>query len=255
MDKEKKKLRVLSAEKKTVLPEVLPDPRRPAADRAPAPRARTLAHMQKLLATATAMGVSATACTKQQDPAPKTTPISPESTDAQATNEQPVDAGMMVVASASAIPSSSTSTTAPSTTAAKIPPPPLTPTGYAVVDPMPPPVHCPNIAPLVHPTVKFTPFGNGAMDVVVHFPNPTGRADYKYVKDAEATSYGATVTKTDVRADGVTVTARLPGDATSNVTVNVKGTCTKGPGTLSASISWKGAAGPSTKATITLYEH
>lgn len=160
----------------------------------------------------------------------------------------------MTVASASAI-TSATAAPTTTTTAAKIPPPPLTPTGYAVVDPMPPPVHCPNIAPLVHPTVKFTPFGNGAMEIVVHFPNPTGRADYKYVKDAGAVSYGATVTKTDVRADGVTVTARLPQDATSSITVNVKGTCSKGPGTLSASISWKGQATPNTQATVTVYEH
>jgi hypothetical protein len=56
----KKKLRVLtSGDAKTVLPEVLPDPRRPAAAaegaRTPgSPRARTMAHLQKLLATAAA---------------------------------------------------------------------------------------------------------------------------------------------------------------------------------------------------------
>lgn len=60
----RKKLPVLTAEggstgDKTVLPEVLPDPRRPNTS-ASSPRSRTLAHMQRMLATATAVAIAGT---------------------------------------------------------------------------------------------------------------------------------------------------------------------------------------------------
>jgi len=56
----KKKLRVLGSEpQKTVLPEVLPDPRRPSSPNAP--RARTLAHMKTLLAVSASAAAMACA--------------------------------------------------------------------------------------------------------------------------------------------------------------------------------------------------
>jgi hypothetical protein len=61
---EKKKLPVLTSAPKSVLPEVLPDPRR--ARQVSAPRSRTVAHMQRLLATAAAAMATTAACAKDR---------------------------------------------------------------------------------------------------------------------------------------------------------------------------------------------
>jgi hypothetical protein len=211
-DETKKKLRVLTSEK-TVLPEVLPDPRRPTGHAAP-PRARTLAHMQRLLATAAAVSVAGSlSCGKES----KTTQggcNKPKEVNANApdggdvANDTPDANGM----------------------------------GYAVVDPMPMPAYCRGIDALIHASAKVVEQPNGATHVIVTFPLPKDRADFKYVSDAPVVGYGGSVVKSEHKADGLVVTmkADVASNPSSYMTVSVKGTCNQGPTTLSASISWAG---------------
>ncbi len=197
-----KKLPVLSNATKSVLPEVLPDPRRPKEQSAP--RSRTVAHMQRLLATAAAVGVATVSCGKEK------TATDP-SGERQGCGKKPGSSGD---------PSSSSGQSS----------------GYAVVDPMPPPAHCPDVAPTVKATATWIQGDGGALLLDVFFPNPP-RADYKYVKDAQPTVYTGTMTSHTVKDDGVHVFV-TPDPTAKNTSVSVKGTCDKGPGTLTANVSW-----------------
>src|SRR5436190_21723735 len=117
MTEGKKKLPVLASATKSVLPEVLPDPRRPKE--LSAPRNRTVAHMQRLLATAAAVGVATVSCGKEK----------------AATDPSGEHKGCGKKGSSSGDQTSSS--------------------GYAVVDPMPPPALCPDVAPTVKATATF----------------------------------------------------------------------------------------------------
>ncbi len=215
-----KKLRVLgnAGDAKTMLPEVLPDPRRTAAPSGP--RARTVAHMQRLLAAATALGVvgaagaTTTACGK-------TTKVPGEDDAKDGGGKANPDQG-----------SSSGNSS-----------------GYAVVDPMPPPAHCAGVAQLVRATAKFVKAGKD-VHLVVRFPNPVGRDDFKY-NGKVATTYGGNVVGTDAKPDAVTVTLKPDADATT-ATVGVKGNCNAGPSSILANVRWSGPIDEKTTPTITL---
>jgi hypothetical protein len=206
----KKKLPLVDGPGKTVLPEVLPDPRRPR-DAPSAPRSRTVAHMQRLLATAAAVGVASFSCGKER-----------------AANDGTVErgCGKGKRAGSSGDPNASSGGTS---------------SGYAVVDPMPTPAHCPDIAPLVKATAKFVAGDGGGVLLEVRMPKPEGRADYNYIADAQPVIYGGTLVKRAIKDDGVDVTVRPDANATT-VMVSVHGRCDKGPGTLAANVSWKGPA-------------
>jgi hypothetical protein len=206
---------------KTMLPEVLPDPRRPSFKDGgiSAPRHRTMAHMQRLLATAAAVGV-ATAGAGTIAALGATTAGCGKSTKVPDGND--------------AKPDNNGNTS-----------------GYAVVDPMPPPAHCPGIAQLVAASAKFVVADGGEPLLVVRFPNPKGRSDYKFLEGAPSVAYGGIIAKTDVKPDAVTVTIK-PEAAAANVTVTVKGHCDAGPSNVMARITWTGPIKATTSASISL---
>lgn len=110
--------------------------------------------------------------------------------------------------------------------------------GYAVVDPVPPPAHCPEIGPLIKAQAVFVE-NEGVLQLVVTLSMPPDRPDFKYVADAPVVVYGGTLVKSEVKGDGVTATLTVPSTATS-VSVSAKGVCNQGPSTLSASVNWNG---------------
>lgn len=206
---------------KTMLPEVLPDPRRPRG--AASPRGRTIAHMQRLLATATAAATAAASVAA-------------------------------VAGTGAAVAACGKTTKRPDESKGKSsgnpgePPPP--PTGYAVVDPMPPPAHCAGVAKMVRATAKFVKAGNDVV-LVAHFPKPVGRSDYTYSGTA-ASVYGGEVLSTDAKPDAVTVTVK-PEAGVRNVNITVKGNCDAGPSSVMATVIWaEGAVSERTAATIGL---
>lgn len=220
MEKPKKSLPLVT---KTMLPEVLPDPRR-AAGGSSAPRHRTMAHMQRLLATAAAMGVASGAIGTAGVAA--------------------AGAAATGCGKSTKVPDANGGTTTPENNGNT--------SGYAVVDPMPPPAHCPGVAQTVAASAKFVAgdAGGGPL-LVVRFPNPKGRDDYKYLKDAVSVSYGGTVVKKEVTPDAVTVTVK-PEPTAQNATVTVKGHCDAGPSNIMAQVTWTGPMKEGTVATINL---
>jgi hypothetical protein len=209
-----KKLPVLG-QTKTVMPEVLPDPRHARATSSP--RARTMAHMQRLIATAAALGVT-TGASALELGCGKTTKVPGESDDAGGTGAKPPDTGNT--------------------------------SGYAVVDPMPPPAHCAGVAKLVRASAKFVKQANGELYLEVRFPNPVGRDDFKY-NNKVATSYGGTVSSTAQKPDAVFVVVKPDANAT-NATITVKGNCNAGPSSVMAHVTWTGPITEKTAPTISL---
>ncbi len=120
-----------------LMPEVLPEPR-PMIGAGDA-RTRTMAHMQRLLATVAAAGAAASACAQQPSPvsAPIDTGNGPNfasNRDADATTET------------ATAPDASETTESTDTDTTPDAAPATTMTGYAVVDPVPPPSVCPQAA-------------------------------------------------------------------------------------------------------------
>lgn len=179
-------------------------------------------HMQRLLAAAAAVGVASFACGKEKAPNDPST--------------EPNGCGKK----SKPIQDPNTSSGGSS--------------GYAVVDPMPPPAHCPDVAPNVKATATFEQGDGGKLVLKVHFPMPIGRSDWSYVKDSPPMTYTGALVASEVKADGVhvVVTPDLTG---RNANVSVKGNCDKGPGTLSAMISWTGDPKPGMTANIYLAEY
>lgn len=215
-DTKKKKLPVLG---KTMLPEVLPAPARAAAPPSvSSPRARTMAHLQRLVATAAALGIT-TGASALEIACGKSTKV-PGDTEGDGKGGPPV------------------------------PPNKGNTSGYAVVDPMPPPAHCAGVAMLVRATAKFVKGDAGGLLLEVRFPNPVGRSDYKFLGTV-ATSYGGKVVKVEGTPDGVTVRLEPEPNVTST-TVTVKGNCNQGPSNVMANVSWTGPITEKTAATINL---
>src|SRR5689334_15926869 len=146
----KKKLPVV--ETRTVLPEVLPDPRVSRA-RSPAPRQRTIAQMQRLMTMGAAVGI-AFGCGK--------------TTGTPATNGGE-SRGCGKGGRATAKDDAGTTTNA---------------TGYAVVDPVPTPAYCPNVAEKIKATAVAAQGDAGEVVIDVYFPLAIDRPDVQYVKDA-----------------------------------------------------------------------
>lgn len=199
----KKKLPVVTRDERTMLPEVLPDPRAARA-RSTAPRQRTIAHMQRMLTMGAAVGL-AFGCGKTTKPA-EAGGESRGCGKGSATND---DAGANNV---------------------------TTSTGYAVVDPVPTPAYCPNLAQKIHATALAVESDAGDLLVDVYFPLVGDRPDVKYVADATPVAYAATVVQTWHQKGGVTVRVKPQGD-TQNASVSVKIMCDHGPGTISANLS------------------
>lgn len=186
-----------------MLPEVLPDPRGARA-RSAGPRQRTVAHMQRMLTMGAAVGL-AFGCGKTTKPADG----AGESRGCGKGGAATDDAGANNV---------------------------TTSTGYAVVDPVPTPAYCPNLAQKIHATALAVDGDAGDLLVDVYLPLIGDRPDVKYVADAAPIAYNATVVQTWRQKGGVTVRLKPQANAQS-ASVSVKIMCDHGPGTISANLS------------------
>jgi hypothetical protein len=173
-------------------------------------RARALIHMQRLLATsAAAMAVSETAChtgSKTNDAGSDATAFGPPAVDVDASvassviNNDAPDANVVVSERNH---------------------------GYAVVDPMPRPAHCPDVA--AH--MKATAAKSGD-NIVLRVNNAGGFSNFKYDKDQKPVVYGGTYVKHSLEASGTMVVTVKP-NGTDYASVSLKGTCSKGAATIS----------------------
>ncbi len=199
-------------------------------------RARTVAHMQQLLATATA----AVACTKPDTQTVTITPLPtvPASTDPNASPPPPPTP----IASATFNPPPS-------------PPPPPDPSGYLVVDMLPAPARCLGVAASSKASGRFRRDGsNLVLDVTVTLPK-TGAAQSTFTGVAGA--WPGQVVSSSFDGSKTIAHVRLsPGtSASTGAGVQLSITCAGGAGTLNVSASFASPPNESTTPTFSLHDY
>lgn len=197
--------------KKELMPEVLPAP--PPRESG-SPRQRTLGQMNRLLAMA-ATGAALGACSK---PAPReqgsTVVNVPQPKDSATGDDTPPPRG-------------SASVMIPPTE----PDVPPEPTGYAVVDPMPPPARCVGLASGIKVTTKWKSATTIEVDLAT--PSMSG-AQYNAAEAPQI--YGATIKKKTISAKRITLLVEIaPG--TSGFSASVAASCPAGPQHVSVSVT------------------
>jgi hypothetical protein len=202
--------------KKELMPEVLPAPTPRLSG---TPRQRTVGQMNRLLAMA-ASGAAIAACSK---PAPReqgsTVVNVPQAKETATGDDKPPP------------PRASGSVMVPPTEP-EVPP---EPTGYAVVDPMPPPARCAGMASGIKVTTKWK--NATTLELTLGTPTMSG-SRYDLVEAPQV--YGATLKKKTVTAKQVTLVLDLPA-GTQGVSASVAATCSAGPQHVSVYLSANGA--------------
>lgn len=198
-----------------ILPEVLPAPTAtPQSD----VRARTLAHMQRLLAATAVMPL---ACTKA-DTQPTQTVTIPSATASVAADS---------TTHGTLIPETHPSATATATAPVDV--------GYAVVDPMPAPARCMGLAAASRATATFTADATGPV-LDVHVTLPSGSAWSGTSFSGQPSPWSGQLVSSSV--SGATARARIrPTAGTTTLGVSFTVTCPAGPGTVSITATFPAA--------------
>jgi hypothetical protein len=208
-----------------LLPEVLPEPKR-AASSGGGVRARTIAHMQRLVAAAAA-GTSLAGCTREgslQDDHHATTGGSTVPTAPSGAHLDLPDSGNWA-------------------TVPPVPTPPTATTGYAVVDPVPPPAACPGLASEIHTSARWKKTAGGTVAVEVVLPASSGADHVTYGGAADISVYGGTLAS--VPAPGTSQTFLVePNAGLGAVSVSVSLKCNARPATLSLGLDVAGSRVP-----------
>lgn len=108
--------------------------------------------------------------------------------------------------------------------------------GYAVVDPVPTPAFCPGVAAATKATAKLEKAAGGTRVVTVTLDAPVTVPGFKFVNDAPANAYAATVASQQITDTKAVTKLSFPAE-TTNVAFSVKTMCNQGPGTLHAAVT------------------
>lgn len=213
-----------------LLPEVLPDPTAKAAEGSP--RARTVRHMQRLLAMAAA--TTAMACAKDGEPG-----IRKEN---EATTKKKPTADPTVTTTATASETATATATIPD---------PTTGPGYGVVDPMPPPAKCSGAAASIKAVGTWKTDKSGPY-VEVKLPKPT-MPDAKYDRKTPPYASGGKVGGITFVGDDMIVHV-VPDAGSPTVWVYTSVTCTAGLEHVAVQIDISTGKTPGSTAKIDLYD-
>jgi len=217
-----------------IMPEVLPAPTKvtPSAG----VRGRTVAHMQRLLAAASALPLADAACTKS-DTQTTTVTIPPQSSvSAQSTVEGSLLPPPKVTASA-------TATTPPQDY------------GYAVVDPMPAPARCMGLAGASKTTASFKQVAGGvALELVVTLPSGAAWAGSAFDTTQRPSPWSGTLVSSQITSHAATVRIKAPQGATS-VGLSLAISCAAGSGSIAVTASFADPPTTSTKVTLSTQDY
>lgn len=218
-----------------LMPEVLPAPTR--ATPSTSVRIRTMAHMQKLLATAAAIPMAG-ACTRTdtQGSTSVTIPSASASATAQGTTE-----GSLLP------PPKDTATAKPTVTAPDM--------GYAVVDPMPAPALCRGLANSTTTTAVFKKDAGGIyLELTVTLPTATTWNGTTFVAGQTPSPWSGTVISSTVTANKATVKMRPTAGSTS-AGVQLSISCSAGAGSIAFNATFTASPTETTKPTLTKYDY
>lgn len=220
-----------------VLPEVLPAPTKAAPSQGV--RSRTVAHMQRLLATAAAIPIAG--CTRADTQGSQTVTI-PQAmaTATVATNDTTAHGSLLP-------PPSATVTAAPTTTAPDM--------GYAVVDPMPAPARCMGLAAASKTTASFKKHGaDWLLEVSLVLPTSGAWTGTAFPPGATISPWSGTLVSSNVIGHAAKATVKLsPGSTSAGVTFPVS--CAAGMGSVAITASFSGAPSATTKVTTSANDY
>ncbi len=218
-----------------ILPEVLPAPTK--APTSNDVRGRTLAHMQRLLATTAAM-LPLTDCTKSDTQGSQTVTI--PSASSSATSESSAH-GTLLVPTATATPTAKATATAPDM-------------GYAVIDPMPAPARCLGLANATRTSAVFVRDPGGLLlEFSATLPSGGAWAGTTFTPNGASAWSGTIVTQ---RITGLSAVARVKvtaGNTSAGVSFSI--TCAAGPGSIAITSTFTDPPTESTKVTLQKHEY
>jgi len=217
-----------------VLPEVLPAPTVTSPDTArPDVRGRTLAHMQRLLAT-TAAVVPLASCTRSDMQGTQTVTIPMSS--ASATTQDTSQGSLLPPPTATAV-----ATAIPTATADM---------GYAVVDPMPAPARCLGLANASKANATFKRDATGLfLEVTLTLPTGSAWAGATFTPGSQPSPWSGQLLSSQV--SHLTATARVrPTAGVTSLGISFSISCTAGPGSLSITASFPNSPTDTTKVTL-----
>jgi hypothetical protein len=204
---------------KQIMPEVLPDPTRNLGPGGP--RQRTMKHMNRLLAV-TAAGAAIGACSKtqQNQPTSGASTIEVPAPPAESAGSKEDDTPPPRADRDAAIEPGTGTGTEP------IP----EPTGYGVVDPMPPPARCAGLAQTVKAKTKWK--SKTVLELRLAKPSMAGA---EFVASEAPTISGGTLKKKTITKTSVVLEIEVSPNA--SVYAYVAATCAQGPQHIGVSIS------------------
>jgi len=217
-----------------VMPEVLPTPTKATPNQNV--RARTVAHMQRLLATAAAIPLAS--CTRADTQGSQTVTLPPT-----ASTTAPTASATEEVHGSLLPPPTATATAVATATAPT--------TGYAVVDPMPAPARCIGLAAQSKSTATLKKRGaDWVIDITVTLP----AGSTTFAPGSSASTWSGSIVSSSVTSRVGKASVKLAAGAT-NAYVAFEVTCPAGPGHLSASASFSGAPSATTKLVTSLNDY
>jgi hypothetical protein len=229
-----------------LMPEVLPEPR---AMTAPGDaRTRTMAHMQRLLATVAAAGAAASGCA--QEASPVSAPIDMGNGPNVASNR---DADVTTSTATAPDASEATESTDTDTDTTPDAAPATTMTGYAVVDPVPPPSVCPQAAAQIHGTATWKTQPSG-LAIVVTLAKGRGPDQISYGPQSTPSGYGARIVSSSAPGSTMRIVVQ-PNPQQTAVSIGIPALCNGRPISISLALDLQKApkAGDAVPLTLSSY--
>ena len=224
-----------------VMPEVLPAPT--TATPNASVRSRTVAHMQRLLATAAAIPLAGCTRADTQGSQTVTIPVSSATTTATATaTDSNVHGSLLPPPTATA-----TATATPTATAPDM--------GYAVVDPMPAPARCMGLAAASKATAAFKRHGaDWALEITLTLPTNAAWTGTAFPPGATLSPWSGTLVSSNLTSHTAKAVLRVaPGSSSAGLTFPV--TCAAGSGSVALTATFSGAPSASTKVSLSQVDY
>ncbi|HEY1958054.1 MAG TPA: hypothetical protein VGH28_20675 [Polyangiaceae bacterium] len=206
-----------------LMPEVLPAPTKVA--RSESVRSRTVAHMQRLLATAAVLPLADCTRADTQSSQTVTIPVSSATAPATATS----------TAQGTLLPPPTATVTATATATAPN-------TGYAVVDPMPAPARCLGLAAASKATASLKQAGaDWVIDIAVTLPAGGAWSGTAFAAGGTISPWSGTIVRSSMNNQSAKATLKLsPGTTSAGLTFPVS--CAAGSGSIAITASFTGPA-------------
>jgi hypothetical protein len=219
-----------------IMPEVLPAPTRaPSTSNV---RGRTVAHMQRLLATAAA-AIPLADCTKADTQSTQTVTIPAASTSGSPSAQATIEGSLLPPPKVTA-------------TATATAPPDM---GYAVVDPMPAPARCMGLSAASKSSASFKSAAGGVvLEIALTLPVGSAWAGSAFDTTNKPSPWSGTLVSSTITSHSATVHVK-PSASVTQLGITFPISCNAGSGSISVTASFADPPTTSTKVALALHDY